>query len=182
MGSHTFLTTASCLLISCRPNTIMKQPMLKLRTQHVHKVISKRLWRIEVFTAMTIKNAVFWDVAPWTSRVSRRFGRMYRLHLQSRKIRERGTSVSRWLQTARPNLRISAINCTSVYHYPSIWISSFHHLLSLIGVSSPLPRIRIRCSHWTHIENAVSTCLSAVCFVSEVTEHMSWKLVLRDIH
>jgi hypothetical protein len=27
---------------------------------------------------------------------------MYRLHLQGRKIRERGTSVSRWLQTEPP--------------------------------------------------------------------------------
>jgi hypothetical protein len=38
-------------------------------------------------------------VAPFTSCVNRRFGGTYRLHLQGRKIRERGTSVSRWLQT-----------------------------------------------------------------------------------
>jgi hypothetical protein len=38
--------------------------------------------RFEVFTAVTMKNAVFWDVAPCTSCVNRRFGRMYRLHLQ----------------------------------------------------------------------------------------------------
>jgi hypothetical protein len=31
--------------------------------------------------------------------VNRRFGGTYRLNLQGRKIRERGTSVSRWLQT-----------------------------------------------------------------------------------
>jgi hypothetical protein len=30
----------------------------------------------------------------------KRFGGTYRLHLQGRWIRERGTSVSRWLQTA----------------------------------------------------------------------------------
>jgi hypothetical protein len=30
--------------------------------------------------------------------LSRRFGGTYRLHLRGRKIRERGTSVSRWLQ------------------------------------------------------------------------------------
>jgi hypothetical protein len=51
-----------------------------------------------VFTAVTMKNAVFWDVAPSRSCVNRRFGGTYRLHLQGRKIRERGTSVSRWLQ------------------------------------------------------------------------------------
>jgi hypothetical protein len=52
----------------------------------------------EVFTAITMKNAVFWDVAPCSSFVNRRFGGMYRLHLPGREIRERGTSVSRWLQ------------------------------------------------------------------------------------
>jgi hypothetical protein len=48
---------------------------------------------------LTMKNAVFWDVPPCRSCVNRRFGGTYRLHLQGRKIRERGTSVSRWLQT-----------------------------------------------------------------------------------
>jgi hypothetical protein len=46
------------------------------------------------------KDAVFWDVAPFRSCVNRRFGGTYRFHLQGRKIRERGTSVSRWLQSA----------------------------------------------------------------------------------
>jgi hypothetical protein len=45
-----------------------------------------------------MKNAVFWDVAPCKSCVNRCFGGTYRLHLQGIKIRERGTSVSRWLQ------------------------------------------------------------------------------------
>jgi hypothetical protein len=55
----------------------------------------------EVFTAVTMKNAVFWDVAPCTScEINRRFERTYRLHLQGRKIRKRGKSVSRWLQSA----------------------------------------------------------------------------------
>jgi hypothetical protein len=55
--------------------------------------------RFEVFTAVTTKNAVFWDVAPCRSCMSGRFGGTYRLHLRGRKIREQGTSVSRWLQT-----------------------------------------------------------------------------------
>jgi hypothetical protein len=58
--------------------------------------------RFEVITVVTMKNAVFWDVAPCRSCVNRRFGGTYRLHLQSRKIRKRGTSVSRWLQTEPP--------------------------------------------------------------------------------
>jgi hypothetical protein len=50
----------------------------------------------EVFTAVTMKNAVFWGVAPGRfGRLKRRFGGKYRLHLQGRKIRERRTSVSR---------------------------------------------------------------------------------------
>jgi hypothetical protein len=60
-----------------------------------------RIVRSEVFTEVTMKNAVFWDVAQCRSCVNRRFGGTYRLHLQGRKIRERGTSVSRWLQFSR---------------------------------------------------------------------------------
>jgi hypothetical protein len=52
-------------------------------------------------TKMGLKNAVFWDVAPCSSRVNGRFGGTYRLHLQGRKIRARETSMSRWLQTYR---------------------------------------------------------------------------------
>jgi hypothetical protein len=48
----------------------------------------------EVFTAVTMKNAVIWDVAPCRSCLDRRFGGTYRLHLQGRKIRERGPSVA----------------------------------------------------------------------------------------
>jgi hypothetical protein len=51
--------------------------------------------RFEVFTGVTMKNAVFWDVTPCRSCVNRRFGGTYRL-LQGRKIYEQGTSVSCW--------------------------------------------------------------------------------------
>jgi hypothetical protein len=55
-----------------------------------------------------MKNAVFWDVAPCRSCLNRCFGVTYRLHLQGRKIRDWGTSVSRWqliqyyIHTAEP--------------------------------------------------------------------------------
>jgi hypothetical protein len=49
-----------------------------------------------------IKNAVLWDVAPCRSCTNRRFGGTYHLHLHCGKIRERGISVSRWLQTGQP--------------------------------------------------------------------------------
>jgi hypothetical protein len=51
----------------------------------------------EVFTTVTMENVVFWNVAPCKSCVNRRFGGKYRLHLQVRKIRERGISMNRWL-------------------------------------------------------------------------------------
>jgi hypothetical protein len=56
--------------------------------------------RFEVFTAVIMKNAVFWDVAPRRSCVSRHLGGAYRLHIQGRKTHERGISVSNWLQPA----------------------------------------------------------------------------------
>jgi hypothetical protein len=58
--------------------------------------------RFKVFTAVIMKNVIFWDMALCSSCVNRRFGGMYRLHLQGRKIRYRVTSVSRCLQTAVP--------------------------------------------------------------------------------
>jgi hypothetical protein len=57
--------------------------------------------RSDVLTAVTMKNVVLWDVVPCRSCVNRRLGETYRLHLQGRKIGERGTSVSRWLQMDR---------------------------------------------------------------------------------
>jgi hypothetical protein len=54
--------------------------------------------RFEAFTAVAMKNVVFWDVALCRSCVNRRFGGTYRLHLQGIKIRERRTSAGRWLQ------------------------------------------------------------------------------------
>jgi hypothetical protein len=47
--------------------------------------------RFEVFTAVTMKNVVFWDVTPCRACVNRSFGGRYRLHFQGRKIRERET-------------------------------------------------------------------------------------------
>jgi hypothetical protein len=53
------------------------------------KVINKLCFvGFEVFTAVTVKNAVSWDVAPCGSFKNRRFGVTCRLLLQGRKIRE----------------------------------------------------------------------------------------------
>jgi hypothetical protein len=45
--------------------------------------------RFEVFSAVTMKKAVFWDVAACRC-VNRRFGGTYRLHLQGRSNGNRG--------------------------------------------------------------------------------------------
>jgi hypothetical protein len=47
----------------------------------------------EVLTAVDMKFAIFWDIAPCCPYMIRRIGGKYRLHLQSRKSAEQQTSV-----------------------------------------------------------------------------------------
>jgi hypothetical protein len=48
----------------------------------------------EVLTAVVMKSTIFWDITPCSPvKVNRRFGRIYRLHLQGRKKADQGTSV-----------------------------------------------------------------------------------------
>jgi hypothetical protein len=60
----------------------------------------KQIVRYKVFTAVTMKNAVFWDVAPCRSSVNRRFGGTYRLLFRVEKSRARNqhtaATCSRW--------------------------------------------------------------------------------------
>jgi hypothetical protein len=76
--------------------------------------------RFEIFIAVTMKNAVFWDVVPCKSSVNRRFGGTYRLHLKGRKIREQGTNVSRWLQTEPPVENIALLFLCDIW-YILLW-------------------------------------------------------------
>jgi hypothetical protein len=50
--------------------------------------------RFEVFTAVTMKNGVFWDVTPRASCKNRRFGGTWRLHHQGDKNRRSRKNVS----------------------------------------------------------------------------------------
>jgi hypothetical protein len=53
------------------------------RMFHLHGVSSLIIsYRVEVFTAVTMKNAVFWDVTPCGPCKNRHFGRAYNLHHQ----------------------------------------------------------------------------------------------------
>jgi hypothetical protein len=54
-----------------------------------------------------LKNTVSCHVVPCSSCVNRRFVGLYRLHLQGRKIRERGNSVSRWVQSTATAMKTS---------------------------------------------------------------------------
>jgi hypothetical protein len=78
---------------------------------------------------VTIKNTVFWGVAPCRYCVKRRFGGTYPLHLQGKKIRERGTNVNTWLQAAR-------FSETSVHtaFFRSFLICTSHQML--LGLSN----------------------------------------------
>jgi hypothetical protein len=83
-----------------------------------------------------MKNVVYWDVAPCRSCVKRPFGGTHHLHLQGRKFRERGTSVSRWLQT-ETTLKVEAIRSseTSIHtksirrHIPEYGILQIMNLI-----------------------------------------------------
>jgi hypothetical protein len=55
--------------------------------------------------------------------VNRRFGGTHRLHLHGRKIRERGTNVSRWLQTEQ-----QVENCMSYGNKKNRDIQNVFHL------------------------------------------------------
>jgi hypothetical protein len=100
--------------------------------------------RFEVFTAMTMKNAVYWDVAPCSSCVNRRFRGTYPLRLQGRKIRERGTSVSRWLQEAIRSSETSVHTRTTQRHIPENGNLRLQILFELTLFYSSLGRLLTR--------------------------------------
>jgi hypothetical protein len=70
--------------------------LLKFMAGYVQKMCCKDV---------SYKNVVVWDVALCSSCVNRHFRGTYRLHFQGRKIRDRGTSVSGWLQILFPPKR-----------------------------------------------------------------------------
>jgi hypothetical protein len=73
--------------------------------------------KFEVFIAVTMKNTVFWDVAPCRSCLNRCFGGTCRLHLQGTKIHERVTSVSRWIADCCMCIKaVSSLNALISYH------------------------------------------------------------------
>jgi hypothetical protein len=64
-----------------------------LNTSNAHYNQLKEL-RFEVVMAVTMKNAVFWDVKPYGSCKDRRFGETYRIHHQGEKNQRTSNNVS----------------------------------------------------------------------------------------
>jgi hypothetical protein len=74
-----------------------------------------------------MKNAVFWDVTTCRYCVNRCFGGTYRPHFQGREIRERGTNVSRWLQTVNRRSSETSLHTRSARrHIPEDGILHSH--------------------------------------------------------
>jgi hypothetical protein len=65
-----------------------------LREADILTAISEPIVRFEVFTAVTMKNGVFWDVTPRGFCENRRFGGTYCLHPEGEKYRRARDSVS----------------------------------------------------------------------------------------
>jgi hypothetical protein len=65
-------------------------------SQETHYVSTTEPSRVMLFfTAVTIENAIFWDVTPRDTCKNRCFGGTYRLHYQGDKNRRAGNNVSR---------------------------------------------------------------------------------------
>jgi hypothetical protein len=107
------------------------------------------LVRFEVFTAVTMKNAVFWNVEPYRSCLKWRFGGTYRLHLQGRKIRDWGTSVSSLAQWPRILKILDYVNTGIMCLYPEQDMDMCPYVYVLLScpealrrTACPCPRIR----------------------------------------
>jgi hypothetical protein len=86
----------------------------------------------ERVTTLHKKNVVFWDVELCRSCVNGRCGRMYRLHHQGRKIRERRTSVSRRLKMEVIRSSATSVNASCTQrHIPEDDILHSHCCESL---------------------------------------------------
>jgi hypothetical protein len=67
----------------------------------------------EVFTVVTMKNSVLWDVAPCGFIINRRFGGVFRLHLQGRTL-----FLARVISSTL-NMEAARSSETSVYNTPT---------------------------------------------------------------
>jgi hypothetical protein len=81
---------------------------------HVKEIRNKYV-RFEVFTAVTIKNAIIWDVAPCRFCVNRRFGGTYRLHLQGCRLQPPAHAISSLADFSTMKMEVIRFSETSVH-------------------------------------------------------------------
>jgi hypothetical protein len=95
--------------------------------------------RFEVFTAVTMKKAVFWDVAPCRNGVNRRFGGTYRFHLQDRREIIRKSAREASVRDVRGRRHIPeycflhSIVIVIIKHYKIFGNSSFDHSIVIVS-------------------------------------------------
>jgi hypothetical protein len=121
----------------------LSQEKLNLKPCHLHfHSTETQIVRSEIFTAVTTKKAVFWDVASCRYCVNRRFGGTYRLHLQARRKEKdetrEGTSVSRCGAISQ---KTAFLEVQIVSVLISLWIS--HYKLISPCISLNIQRIKI---------------------------------------
>jgi hypothetical protein len=81
------------------------QPCRKAATYTGQHKQNKRVG-FEVLTTVVMKISIFWDTAPWSPYMKRRFGGTYHLHLQGLKSEEQEIGYSRWLGTSETSVHI----------------------------------------------------------------------------
>jgi hypothetical protein len=147
--------------------------------------------RFEAFTAVTMKNVVFWDVALCMSCVNRRFGGTYSLHLQGRKREHdaRSTKLRRSIHARHFSPRSYWVNSCSValaFSPPPTRspAACSHPSLPdcMIFTTDPTPLLSI---DFFHVAYSLSPCYLAGCFrlvaQSEAT-CSRWFLALRFLY
>jgi hypothetical protein len=99
--------------------------------------------RFEVFTALTMKNAVFWDVAPYSSCVNRCFGGTYHLHLQGGCRRyvppKRQFTQALHGATSQKNLFFILVIVVPAPHHKAVRLDEDQCLASCPGNFNPIP-------------------------------------------
>jgi hypothetical protein len=92
LWAHHTLCAHVCVCVSERPLWTSWPSFIKLGMNVMPFV------GFEVFTAVVMKSIIFWDVTPCSLlSCNRRFGRIYRLHLQGRRNNfSKNQQVSRW--------------------------------------------------------------------------------------
>jgi hypothetical protein len=91
---------------------------------HQRENLTSYTVRFEVFTVVTVKRSIFWDVTPCDSYKKRRFGGTYRPIMRVKRISELGTTLavsSKWSTDCSRN--ILSPSCSYRIHF-------FHFLLS----------------------------------------------------